>query len=66
MATFRCTRSGNTIEVTDDTDLVAIRKHESYTEVVHEASTDAPVKVAEAPETKVLKKRGRPPNSARI
>lgn len=39
MAIFRCRRSGNTIRVVDDNDLVKMRALESYEEVDNETET---------------------------
>ena len=60
MAIFRCNRSGNTMSVNNEDDIAVMRKHEGYTEVVNEASTNAPIKVSQAPKAEVLKHRGRP------
>lgn len=73
MVLFRCKRSGNIMKVTQVDDIVAMRKHESYTEVLNEAivavkaeETDAHADEAtQRPvEARVLKKRGRPPKVA--
>jgi hypothetical protein len=37
-----------------------MRTHEGYEEIQHETSTNETVKVPQAPQAEVLKKRGRP------
>lgn len=77
MAIFRCKRSGNTVRFTNENDIDGMRKHEGYEEVLNE--TDAPIQketyahaahadeAEERPvETRVLKKRGRPPKATEI
>lgn len=63
MATFRCKRSGNTINISLPQDIEELRKHEGYEEVKNE---EIPVEksketVQETNEARpVLKLRGRP------
>ncbi len=62
--TFRCKRSGNTVSFSNEDDIAALRKHESYTEVSPEQAqpTTPETQLPEflAPQTEI-KRRGRRP-----
>lgn len=42
MATFKCNQSGNTVEFTQEHEILEMRKHQGYTEVVVEEPVVAP------------------------
>ena len=44
MATFRCTQTGNTVDFDLDHDIVAMRSHPDYEEVVEVKQEEKPVK----------------------
>ena len=60
MVKFRCKRSGNFVAFSSEDDINHMRKHEGYEEIKDETSSDEAVKVPQAAEAEVLKKRGRP------
>ena len=61
--TFRCKRSGNTVKFHLEGDILSMRKHEGYEEVVDVETTETvQAKSPEAPSKEVLTlKRGRKP-----
>lgn len=62
---FRCKRSGNIMTFTDPADIIHVRASQSYEEIKNETNANEAVEIPQAAKAKVLKKRGRPPNSVR-
>ena len=61
MALFRCNQSGNVVEFRQDYDIIEMRRHPQYTEVVTSAVVEVE-KVDGTRQTLTLKKpMGRPP-----
>jgi len=56
--TFRCKRSGNTVSFANENDILSMRKHEGYDEVIDHGMQEK-VQVQDAPAQEV-KRRGRP------
>ena len=60
MAKFRCLRSGNIVEFTQQVDIDSMVGHDGYVRVIEEGSEDKVVETVESHPIPLVKPRGRP------